>query len=185
MSTYNGPQDFLARGLTPITATTAQNSDRGDTTECFICKEPYTESTTDTDGNATTTVNDEPVSIPCGHIFGRECITAWVGTANAQTAQSSNQGTTCPTCRAELFTFGTVQPANGQHLVAMQPMGAGQQIGADQQFAIPGGNVTQTGATGVTMEQLDQLINVMQQLGVLTTAEEQEDGEEGDDDEDI
>lgn len=207
MSTFNGPEDFLARGLTPVTAATPQNSDRGDNEECFICSEPYTETTTDADGNATTTVNDEAVALPCGHIFGRECITAWVGTANANASASSSQGVTCPTCRATLFQFGNGQgngqgnwPGNGQQFGAaqqpgaMQPMGAGQQVGADQQFDIQPGNAI---PTGVTTEQWNQLVNFMQQLGVWTNAEEvltglsddeeeedtnEENGDEGNDD---
>ena len=49
---------------------------------------------------------DQPVTLPCGHIFGEECILAW---ARGTTPTGRHNG--CPTCRAELlppslYSFG-------------------------------------------------------------------------------
>lgn len=41
---------------------------------------------------------DRPIKLPCGHIFGEECILAW-----AQGTTPSGRYNGCPICRAELL----------------------------------------------------------------------------------
>ena len=41
---------------------------------------------------------DQPVKLPCGHVFGEECIIAW---AKGTTPTGRHNG--CPTCRAALL----------------------------------------------------------------------------------
>ncbi len=41
---------------------------------------------------------DQPVTLPCGHVFGEECIIAW---ARGTTSAGRHNG--CPSCRAELL----------------------------------------------------------------------------------
>ena len=41
---------------------------------------------------------DQPVKLPCGHVFGEECVTAW---AKGTTPTGCHNG--CPTCRAKLL----------------------------------------------------------------------------------
>ena len=52
---------------------------------CGICWSDY-------DGD------DRPVSLPCGHVFGRECVIAWT---RGTTPTGRHNG--CPCCRAELL----------------------------------------------------------------------------------
>ena len=42
--------------------------------------------------------NDQPVKLPCGHVFGEECVLAW---ARGTTPTGRHNG--CPSCRAELL----------------------------------------------------------------------------------
>ncbi len=52
---------------------------------CSICWNDY-------DGE------DQPVKLPCGHVFGEECVIAW-GQGTTPTGRHNG----CPTCRAELL----------------------------------------------------------------------------------
>ena len=52
---------------------------------CVICWNDY-------DGE------DQPVKLPCGHVFGEECVLAW---ARGTTPTGRHNG--CPSCRAELL----------------------------------------------------------------------------------
>ena len=53
---------------------------------CSICWNDY-------DGE------DQPVALPCGHVFGEECVIAW-GQGTTPTGRHNG----CPICRAELLT---------------------------------------------------------------------------------
>ncbi|KAF1913181.1 hypothetical protein BDU57DRAFT_458037 [Ampelomyces quisqualis] len=51
---------------------------------CCICYNPYRFATMDPEA-------EDPVQLPCGHVFGEMCVFLWAETSN-----------TCPMCRAEL-----------------------------------------------------------------------------------
>lgn len=53
--------------------------------QCHICWTEYTSS-------------DPAIQLPCGHIFGQECILAW-----AQGSKPNGRHNACPTCGAELL----------------------------------------------------------------------------------
>ncbi|OQO09007.1 hypothetical protein B0A48_05898 [Cryoendolithus antarcticus] len=94
-------QFFLNNEITPVICTTAPPT-------CPICDEPAT----------------DPVSLPCNHVFCRECITAW--------SIGPPEHNTCSMCRRELFHRSLIVrlpiPA------AMQ--NAGTQTGADAEAAL-------------------------------------------------
>lgn len=71
----------LQQRLLPPSPNTLQ-----DNSICGICW-------TDYDGDS-----DRPVTLPCGHVFGEDCILAW---ARGTTPNGRYNG--CPTCRAELL----------------------------------------------------------------------------------
>ncbi|KAF1976765.1 hypothetical protein BU23DRAFT_565449 [Bimuria novae-zelandiae CBS 107.79] len=87
--------NFL-RGIISFKLSTPQHSDRIDSIECFICREEYRAGVLDSHGETTALMFvDEPVALPCNHIFGLECILNWV---------LDGEGNTCPSCRDELYT---------------------------------------------------------------------------------
>ncbi|KAK5132894.1 hypothetical protein LTR08_008414 [Meristemomyces frigidus] len=63
--------------ITPVVMATLGPEDR----DCSVCLVPYT------------APNDVPVAMPCGHVFGKECIATWYAT-------SSN----CPQCRVQAYS---------------------------------------------------------------------------------
>lgn len=68
---------------------------------CEICREKYID-VVDTDeiSQAQFTRHlDFPVKLACGHIFGHQCLTAWL----APRSSGGGGGNTCPTCRYKLF----------------------------------------------------------------------------------
>ena len=73
-----------------LTAVTTSSLDSEDRT-CGICTEAYNEQTENQEESQHT-----PVKLPCGHVFGSECITSWL---SPETGRSN----TCPLCRHELF----------------------------------------------------------------------------------
>ena len=100
MSVYTSAEEFLELGLTPLSTSTVQNADRSDQAEYPICSEEYIVPVTTSRGRVVgTTVQDEPVVLPCSCTFGRDCITAWVQSSTL----IPGQGTTCPTCRTQLW----------------------------------------------------------------------------------
>ena len=101
---------FLA-SLQPLSS--EQREELSSETTCTICREEYASPHQNTTGDAPTTdsTTDRPidtaegeavvgqiqheqaVSLPCGHVFGRDCLTSWI--------EGSNN--TCPICRRPLF----------------------------------------------------------------------------------
>lgn len=85
MSPFTSRESFIeTRGLTAVDPSDLNDDDKN----CYICLNPY---------RSPSHVSDElfheyPIRLPCGHIFGLNCILRW-------TLQSN----TCPYCRAELF----------------------------------------------------------------------------------
>ena len=67
-----------------------------DELECHICTQQFC----DRDA-CDSHVHEEPVSLPCGHIFGAKCAQTWLA-HNSQ----------CPMCRASVFT-GAQGPRGG------------------------------------------------------------------------
>ncbi len=65
-------------------------------TDCSICMEPYARSppVAGTEENESALM-EEPVKLPCGHIFGHWCILAWL----------TDHSTTCPVCRRRTIFF--------------------------------------------------------------------------------
>lgn len=80
--TYPSRQELLNSGLTPVNLSSLD----ADEIKCPICTVQYGARGHPED------VLEDPVKIPCGHIYGAVCIAAWL--------QDNN---TCPTCRAILY----------------------------------------------------------------------------------
>ena len=75
--------------LTPVTTSTLAPEDR----ICGICTEAYHDTPSQEQEKEP---QHTPVKLPCGHVFGSECITSWL---SPETGKSN----TCPMCRLELF----------------------------------------------------------------------------------
>ena len=54
---------------------------------CHICMEPFTDGV----------LKELPVLLPCGHIFGKDCMIKWLSSNGDKSPRS------CPMCRAELL----------------------------------------------------------------------------------
>ena len=63
--------------------------------ECSICREPFRDSTKSSSTHAPDEVDEKPVRLPCGHIFGDVCFRDWIW--------PFGQGTNCPMCRSNDF----------------------------------------------------------------------------------
>lgn len=64
--------------------------------ECDICRESFDPSDDGISG-------EKPISLPCGHIFGKDCISGWI----ARNAVPSVETVfTCPKCREEFTMLG-------------------------------------------------------------------------------
>ncbi|KAK6435277.1 hypothetical protein LTR95_008533 [Oleoguttula sp. CCFEE 5521] len=94
-------QFFLKHELTPVIYTTAPPT-------CPICDEPATDA----------------VSLPCGHVFCRECITTW--------SIGPPEHNTCPMCRRALFRRTLIVRLP----VAAATQNAGTQTGTDAEAAL-------------------------------------------------
>ena len=60
----------------------------------------------------------DPSRLPCGHVFGRECLLIWL-----KPAPEGGNGNSCPTCRKKLFT----RPHNSGDtldLIGLSPAGS-------------------------------------------------------------
>ena len=76
-----------------------------DNQECTICTEPYrSPSLLD---KFSQPVSEQPAQLPCGHIFGRECIARWL-----------KDGRSCPICRRQFFQPPMPSPASMRDIVA-------------------------------------------------------------------
>ena len=57
---------------------------------CHICMEPFTQSFTKE------LLQEVPVLLPCGHVFGKNCMSKWLTSAGKKSPRN------CPMCRTEL-----------------------------------------------------------------------------------
>lgn len=62
--------------------------------QCDICQESFSPSE---DG----TSQEKPVSLPCGHVFGKECIAGWMADSHGNSAVRLETTFTCPKCRTK------------------------------------------------------------------------------------
>lgn len=78
----------IRRLFMPIAVASLAENDR----QCAICHE---ELGSDTDTQSKSCKPEQPVKLPCGHVFGKRCMMAWLlhGTDEA----------TCPACRVVIF----------------------------------------------------------------------------------
>lgn len=79
--------------------------DSVDDRECIICTNPFGISTADH-------VPEQPCRLPCGHVFGRACITQWL-----------KDQTSCPYCRRDFRAELSRSPAiiQGPPVAAVEP----------------------------------------------------------------
>jgi hypothetical protein len=85
MACFASRISFTLDGLTKVRTTDLGHE------ECNICYNPYR-----LDGVDLHKDTEEPIQLPCGHVFGLHCILRWT--------QDSNS---CPNCRAILFSPGS------------------------------------------------------------------------------
>lgn len=100
MAYFDSRDSFLQHGLTPLSVR-CLNDD-----ECWICFQPYY-----FDGARPA---EKPTQLPCGHIYGKQCILRWT--------QESN---TCPMCRKSLFHNVPWRSSNDNpevHIVEIEPL---------------------------------------------------------------
>lgn len=85
MASFNSKAEFMANGLTHLTAEDAHSFDA----DCTVCYLPFSFDTTPAEESAT-----DPVRITsCGHVFCNSCLSEWCETSEG-----------CPMCRRTLFT---------------------------------------------------------------------------------
>ena len=86
---YTSKSSFLTSGLSPLATCALNNTEAS----CSICLEHYT--------------HEDPASqvTQCGHIFHTPCMTEWVESGSS----------TCPMCRAQLFTPPIKTKVNSNH----------------------------------------------------------------------
>lgn len=65
-----------------------------DAQSCCICWEPYPRQVKSDESL------EGPVALPCGHIFGLDCLSIWLAFG-----QSRQLWATCPVCRHKLFSW--------------------------------------------------------------------------------
>ena len=79
-----------------------------DDQNCSICRVEYSSSSSASDQQEDPV--ETPVRLPCGHVFGTQCLKAWLTHA----AGAGNK--TCPTCRHQLAEWDPVFAENVRHL---------------------------------------------------------------------
>ena len=107
-------QDFFSNNVTRLDPTTLSE----DNSCCHICQEEFPTKFTSpshfgTDNDATTNLSllgmlpyaqlkntgiDEPILLPCGHVYGSSCLQEWFASSGANS---------CPLCATSLFTKST------------------------------------------------------------------------------
>ena len=81
-----------------------------DDKNCSICREEYSSSSSTKDPQQEDRV-EKPISLPCGHFFGDQCLKEWL--APAPEGFGNN---TCPTCRSQLSVQDPAFHENLRHL---------------------------------------------------------------------
>ena len=80
-----------------------------DDKNCGICRVEYSSSSSASDQQEDPI--ETPVRLPCGHVFGTQCLKEWL---NPDAAHVNNK--TCPTCRHHLGEYDPVFTENLRHL---------------------------------------------------------------------
>lgn len=85
-TTASSPQSAVTKFVADLPILKLANL-RDDQKTCHICLEPFTKKFT----------QESPVLLPCGHIFGKDCVFKWLSSDGDRSPRS------CPMCRVELL----------------------------------------------------------------------------------